>query len=89
MNNPNCSDDKDYIMATSKKIGNVFNSFYFSQCSLGALKENIITKRKFECVFNQATNYDDYKQITSFIPGQLYDSDEQCKLIYGENTRSL
>ena len=89
MNDSNCSDEKDYIMATSKKTGNILNSFYFSECSIRVFKENLLTKRKFECVFNEASNYNDYKEMTSFIPGQLYNSDEQCHLIYGGNARSL
>ena len=76
-------------MATSRKTKNILNSFYFSECSIRSFKENILVKREFECVFNKASNEDDYSALTSFIPGQLYNVDEQCKRSYGENSRTL
>ena len=84
-----CSDDDNYIMATSSKNENILNSFFFSKCSIKTLKENILDKHQYDCIFNIATHDDDYNKLSSFIPGQLYNADEQCKLICNNTTRTL
>jgi hypothetical protein len=76
-------------MSTSTKYENLLNSFRFSKCSIKNFKENILVRKQYDCVLNTVTHDDDYMKLTSFIPGQLYNADQQCKQLYGEKTRTL
>ncbi len=84
-NSTACSDDANFIMSTSTKPENVLNSFYFSPCSIENFVKIFIEKNEWKCLLKDGsdTSEDDSK-MDRFLPGQLYDANEQCKQNFGE-----
>ncbi|KAK3608693.1 hypothetical protein CHS0354_027743, partial [Potamilus streckersoni] len=59
----------------------------YSECSIDAFQKLLAKK---SCVKDEATYYDknEYDNYNKLYPGQIYSRDEQCKIIFGQNSYS-
>jgi hypothetical protein len=82
---PECSEEANYIMATSPQGENFLNQFYFSPCSIRSLVDNIYTNNQLKCIANSVSPPGDVQFLSTFFPGQVFNLTEQCKLAYNES----
>ncbi|KAK3103358.1 hypothetical protein FSP39_018699 [Pinctada imbricata] len=83
-----CSSDDHYIMHSSDSGTQVptekrVNQWHFSQCSLDAFRSFIfeLSREGYTCL---TETYEDITSSTPIgVPGQEYDPDEQCRMIWG------
>ncbi|KAK3101129.1 hypothetical protein FSP39_001178 [Pinctada imbricata] len=83
-----CNSDDHYIMHSSDSGTQVptekrVNQWHFSQCSLDAFRSFIfeLSREGYTCL---TETYEDITSSTPIgVPGQEYDPDEQCRMIWG------
>ncbi|KAL3846773.1 hypothetical protein ACJMK2_017732 [Sinanodonta woodiana] len=57
----------------------------FSECSIDAFSKTLAER---PCVYDEATFYnkDEYDNYNKHYPGEIYSTDEQCKIAFGPNS---
>ncbi|XP_046562822.1 mucin-5AC-like [Haliotis rubra] len=86
----NCSSEDHYIMARDytkfHQLG-TNNPYYFSNCSLQSMDQYIDTligtSVWSRSCFLETLPDIDAPNVTDVMPGEVYDPDEQCRLLYG------
>nr|XP_022287302.1 A disintegrin and metalloproteinase with thrombospondin motifs 18-like [Crassostrea virginica] len=76
----NCDANNGYIMASVSPL--TVNGFYFSQCTINSIKTNLL-KANASCVLDKPHINHHYEALTHDLPGQIYNTSEQCRQIYG------
>ncbi|KAK7466025.1 hypothetical protein BaRGS_00037426, partial [Batillaria attramentaria] len=89
-----CDSIDRYVMAEyaigSQTPQDELNPWSFSTCSAQYFDDYFVTllstSRGQQCLYNSLTVDGDVPDVSSQMPGQLYDVDEQCRLIYGTDS---
>ncbi|XP_013416242.1 A disintegrin and metalloproteinase with thrombospondin motifs 16-like [Lingula anatina] len=85
-NNAACAGDAGNVMAAESGSSNPKSGYYFSSCSVQEFKKGL---QQACCLANKG-QYEDPEQYaahTKHLPGQLYNADEQCQMLYGSDSR--
>ncbi|XP_050404914.1 A disintegrin and metalloproteinase with thrombospondin motifs like [Patella vulgata] len=77
-----CSSADEYIMSVKSPLSR--NGFYFSQCSVNSIKQNLM-KPDASCIKDPPTVIDNFQKFTTNLPGQIYNTTQQCKDLFGTN----
>ncbi|XP_070205243.1 fibropellin-1-like isoform X2 [Littorina saxatilis] len=87
--NNDCLDADRFIMSTGgirANDANKLNAWIFSTCSADYFRDFVTTKvatsQGEKCLYD-SISADDIPDVTSVMPGQLYDANEQCRRVYG------
>ncbi|XP_070205659.1 metalloprotease mig-17-like isoform X2 [Littorina saxatilis] len=89
-----CNDDDNYIMSGSGKrpgtIAKQLNDWKFSNCSIkyfdDYIKQNLDSSEERKCFYTSYNASGEVKDTSTLMPGQVYDTDEQCQQIYGQSS---
>ncbi|KAK7452809.1 hypothetical protein BaRGS_00039708 [Batillaria attramentaria] len=89
-----CDSIDRYVMAEyaigSQTPQDELNPWSFSTCSAQYFDDYFVTllstSRGQQCLYNSLAVDGDVPDVSSQMPGQLYDVDEQCRLIYGTDS---
>ncbi|KAK7452808.1 hypothetical protein BaRGS_00039707, partial [Batillaria attramentaria] len=89
-----CTSTDRYIMAAGtnpETEANKLNPWLFSPCSINYfnnfLTDEVRYNRGRTCLYQSLTANPNVPDVTSEMPGQLYDADAQCRQVYGPESR--
>lgn len=79
-----CDEWQNFIMAPKFISYNQHNSWRFSNCSIYQIKEFLKYYENNYCLLDTTSiDENDQGQITKVYPGQIYDVNDQCKMLHG------
>ncbi|XP_076471942.1 metalloprotease mig-17-like [Babylonia areolata] len=89
-----CSSADRYIMANSTQPvtpSNKLNPWRFSSCSLtyfsNFISQSVFFARRRQCLDTRLEVSGNVPDVTSLMPGQLYDPNQQCRQMFGAQSR--
>ncbi|KAL8603828.1 hypothetical protein ACOMHN_058563 [Nucella lapillus] len=89
-----CRSEDRYVMAAGTyptTPSNKLHPWSFSSCSVSYfnnfVRRTVVTARGQQCLYNALSVEGNVPDVTSLMPGQLYDPDAQCRQVYGAQSR--
>ncbi|XP_070200593.1 A disintegrin and metalloproteinase with thrombospondin motifs 10-like isoform X2 [Littorina saxatilis] len=89
-----CRSEDRYVMAAGTydvTTTNKLNPWRFSSCSVSYFNSFFKNELRFargqQCIYNSLGASSSVPNVTSLVEGQLYDPDEQCRQVYGPESR--
>jgi hypothetical protein len=89
-----CPSTENFLMTTEPiRDANNRNLLRFSSCSIKKFKTTLLTDDKSSVSFKGSCLQNSPEQVPSEVsqtdyhyPGQIWTADDQCKLVYGQNS---